>query len=80
MGLITSAFFLVLIELPGSSAHAQAQAAEQPRGEFRSPKTASASGDANKAQKQDGIVVGRVIDPTGKGVPGADVMLMRDRL
>jgi hypothetical protein len=76
--LITSAFFLVLIELPSSSAHAQAQPPEQPRGEFRSPKTASASGDANKAQKQDGIVVGRVIDPTGKGVPGADVMLMRD--
>jgi Carboxypeptidase regulatory-like domain len=41
-------------------------------------KAASASGDAAKAQQPDGIVVGRVIDPVGKGVPGADVVLMRD--
>src|SRR5271166_4779826 len=58
---------------------AQAQPAEQPQREFRLSKAASASGDAAKAQQPDGIVVGRVIDPMGKGVSGADVVLMRDR-
>ncbi len=81
--LITTAGFLVLIELGalalGSPAQAQAQPVEQPQGEFRLPTAASASGDVAKAQQPDGIVVGRVIDPIGKGVSGADVILMRDR-
>lgn len=82
--LITTAVFLVLIELLGtlalgSPAQAQAQPVERPQGEFRLSMAASASGDAAKAQQPDGIVVGRVIDPMGKGVPGADVVLMRDR-
>jgi Carboxypeptidase regulatory-like domain len=72
-----------LIELGGlvlcSPAQAQAQPAEQPQVEFRAPKAALASGDAEKAQQQDGIVVGRVIDPMGEGIAGADVVLMRDR-
>jgi len=75
--------FLILIALGGlvlcSPARAQAQPAEQPREELRVPKAASASGDVAKAQQQGGIVVGRVIDPMGKGVPGADVVLMRDK-
>jgi hypothetical protein len=41
--------------------------------------TASGSADADKTHQQYGIVVGRVIDPTGKGIPDADVVLMRDR-
>jgi len=81
--LITTAGFLVLIELGalalGSPAQAQAQPVEQPRREFGLSKAASASGNAAKAEQPDGIVVGRVIDPMGKGVPGADVVLMRDR-
>lgn len=40
---------------------------------------ASGSGDATNAQQQDGIVIGRVVDPAGKGVHSADVVLMRDR-
>jgi Carboxypeptidase regulatory-like domain len=40
---------------------------------------ASGSGDATNAQQQEGIVVGRVIDPAGKGISDADVVLMRDR-
>src|ERR1700741_4465103 len=41
--------------------------------------TAAGAADADKTHQQYGIVVGRVIDPTGKGIPDADVVLMRDR-
>ena len=73
--LITTAFFLVLIELGTLALGSPAQAQE----EFYLSKAASASGDAANALQPDGIVVGRVIDPVGKGVPEADVVLMRDR-
>lgn len=71
--LITTAILLVFVELGtlalGSAAQAtpaaQAQGAE--------------SRSAAKTQQPGAIVVGRVIDPTGKGVPGADVVLMRDQ-
>jgi hypothetical protein len=79
--LITTVGFLVLIELGtlALGSPAQAQAAEQPQGQYRLSKAVSTSGDAAQAQQPDGIVVGRVIDPMGKGVPGADVLLIRDR-
>jgi len=81
--LITTACFFVLVELDAlalcSPAQGQVQPAEQSRAELCVPKAASVSGDAAKAQQTDGIVVGKVIDPTGNGVSGADVVLMRDR-
>ncbi len=74
-GLITAAFFLVFIELGALALGSPAQT----QGEFNLSKAAGASRDAAKAEQPDGIVVGRVIDPVGKGVSGADVVLMRDR-
>ncbi len=72
--LIRAAFFLVLIKLGlalGSPAQTQ--------GEFYLSKAAGASRDAAKAEQPNGTVVGRVIDPVGKGVAGADVILLGDR-
>ncbi len=73
--LIRAAFFLVLIELGALALGSPAQT----QGEFYLSKAAGASRDAPKPEQPSGIVVGRVIDPVGKGVAGADIVLLGDR-
>lgn len=63
-----------------SSALAQSQSPEQPRGEFHLPTLPEPSRDDTQArQPMYGTVRGRIVDQTGKGIVGADVTLMRDQ-
>ena len=73
--LIRAAFFLVLIELGALALGSPAQT----QGEFYLSKAAGASRDAAKPEQPSRIVMGRVIDPVGKGVAGADIVLLGDR-
>jgi len=81
--LFTAAALLVLIEGGGlalsSPGLAQSQPLGPPRAESRLPETASPSGYAAEPQPTCGTVSGKVVDPTGKGIAGADVTLLRDQ-
>ncbi len=78
--LATILYSLTFLFLFCSPVLAQSQPPDHRPGEFTRPDAPEPSlrADAQPQQQTYGTVSGRVVDQTGKGVAGADVILMRD--